>query len=232
MLRTNLEFSLLERDVKTILVTSAVEREGKSTTAANVAVALARAGREVALVDLDLRRAYLHRFFRLNGKAGLTDVALGRARLDAALVDVSIPASMPEADGGSRGNGATEPEHVLRVLTTGPLPPDVGDFISRNVLTEIIEAMKERVDLVLIDAPPLLHVGDAIALAAHADAVLVVARLGVVTKPMLREVRRLLTAAPAAKLGFVATGAKPGEEYGYAGYEYYELPPARALEQT
>jgi polysaccharide biosynthesis transport protein len=232
ILRTNLEFSLLEREVKTILVTSAVEREGKSTTAANLAVALARAGRSVALVDLDLRRAYLHRFFGLNGQAGLTDVALGRAWLDEALADVSIPASTPKGGGFNGSNGLATPGNVLRVLTTGPLPPDVGDFISTNVLAEILEALKERVDLVLIDAPPLLHVGDAIALAARVDAVLVVARLGVVTRPMLREVRRLLTAAPAAKLGFVATGAKQGEEYGYAGYDYYELSPSRVGEQT
>jgi Mrp family chromosome partitioning ATPase len=144
---------------------------------------------------------------------------------------VSIPASMPGANVVSRSNGGIKTDSVLSVLTTGPVPPDVGDFISTNVLAEILEAMKERADLVLIDAPPLLHVGDAIALAARVDAVLVVARMGVVTKPMLREVRRLLTAAPAAQLGFVATGANQGEEYGYAGYEHYELSPARVREQ-
>jgi len=90
-LRTNLEFLNLDRNLRTILFTSSIQREGKSTTVANLAVALARAGRRVALVDLDLRRPYLNRFFRLPPSPGITDVALGRYELSAALSQVPAP---------------------------------------------------------------------------------------------------------------------------------------------
>ena len=96
-LRTNLEFLNLDRNLRTILFTSSIQREGKSTTVANLAVALARAGRRVALVDLDLRRPYLNRFFRLPPSPGITDVALGRYELSAAL--------QPGADPGPGGSG-------------------------------------------------------------------------------------------------------------------------------
>ena len=90
MLRTNLDFVTLDRDVRTIMVTSAVEQEGKSTTIANLAVALARAGQRVVLVDLDLRRPFLDKFFGLTGP-GITQVALGHASLENALARITWP---------------------------------------------------------------------------------------------------------------------------------------------
>jgi Mrp family chromosome partitioning ATPase len=90
MLRTNFEFTNLEPAARTIMVPSAVEREGKSTTAANLAVALARAGQRVVLVDLDLRRPFLHHFFDRDNRLGLTDVAVGTAKLEGALFEVPI----------------------------------------------------------------------------------------------------------------------------------------------
>src|SRR5205823_1128448 len=86
MLRTNLEFARLERDAKTVMISSAIEQEGKSTTIANLAIAVARSGQRVALVDLDLRRPYLDRFFHLEGRPGIAHVALGQVSLDQALV--------------------------------------------------------------------------------------------------------------------------------------------------
>src|SRR5207249_2955608 len=99
-LRTNIEFMNMDRHVRTIMVTSSVQREGKSTTIANLGVALARAGRRVALVDLDLRRPYLNRFLKVPSTPGITDVALGRLELSDALRQVLI--ATPQSQGGRR----------------------------------------------------------------------------------------------------------------------------------
>src|SRR6266498_23026 len=117
-LRTNIEFMNLERNARTILVTSSIQREGKSTTVANLGIALGRAGRRVVLVDLDLRRPLLARLFGLEGRAGITDVALGRARLDGAVATIQITGlGVTDATGNGAGSGG-----VIRVLAAGTLP--------------------------------------------------------------------------------------------------------------
>jgi polysaccharide biosynthesis transport protein len=213
----------LER-AQSIMITSAVEKEGKSTTVANLAVALARAGRDVTLVDLDLRRPFLDRFFGLDGRPGVTDVALGRVALEDALTKVAI---VGHADGGTgagsdrNGRARLEVEGTLRVLTSGPVPPDAGEFVGTRVLADILGELRQVGDFVLIDAPPLLQVGDAMTLSANVDALIVVTRLQVVRRPMLTELHRVLDASPAEKLGFVLAAAdlEKGEGYGY-GYGY------------
>lgn len=217
MLRTNLEFANLERGAKTIMITSALEREGKSTTVANLAAALARSGRRVALVDLDLRRPTLARFFDLEDRPGITDVALGHAPLEAALAHVAL--GEPSKEDGF-GNGAGRVDGVLEVLTTGPIPPEPGEFASSRALGEILTRLREEADLVLIDTPPLLHVGDAMALSGYVDGLILVTRLSIIRRPTITELKRVLDAAPVAKLGFVLTGAELEEGYGYADYTY------------
>jgi Mrp family chromosome partitioning ATPase/capsular polysaccharide biosynthesis protein len=233
MLRTNLEFVRLTNNARTIVVTSAVEREGKSTTIANLAVALARSGQRVALLDLDLRRPYLHRFFDINGSPGVTEIALGRAQLAASLADAQPDIGLSaNGNGKLNGNGhmngnGHKPERVERgrfvVLRTGPLPPNPGEFIGSPALEEILCELEYKFDTILIDAPPALQVGDAMAISARADAILVVTRLNLVRQPMLNDLRRLLDASPAAKLGFVLTGAQDEDSYGYGygGYAAY-----------
>ncbi len=229
MLRTNLEFVNLERRARTIMFTSAVEREGKSTTVVNLAVALARARHRVVVVDLDLRRPSLDSTFGLKGRPGVTDVALGHASLDEAISAIAIP------DAGSRngrvenGNAGRGVSGLLEVVTSGPVPPDPGEFVATNLVSEILRQLRDRAEVVLIDAPPLLHVGDAMALSAKVDGLVVVTRLNVVRRPMLGELRRLLDASPAAKLGFVLTGADFEEGYGYANY--YAPRPTRDVER-
>jgi succinoglycan biosynthesis transport protein ExoP len=236
MLKMNLEFMKLGRDVRTIMVTSAVEREGKSTTVANLAVALARAGERVCLVDLDLRRPYLDRFFDLHERPGLTQVVLEHASLEEALTPIVIPApgdSRPArvwrygrsgSDGRGNGNGNGNGGHgaggLLHVLTAGAIPPNAGDLVVTDMVGAVLDELRERFTVVLVDAPPALQVGDAMALSSKVDALFVVTRMNVVRRPMLRELRRALEASPATKLGFVVTGAEAEESYGRAGYGY------------
>jgi len=207
------------------MVTSATEQEGKSTTIANLAVAMARAGRHVVLVDLDLRRPFIDRFFDLGGRPGLTQVALGVAQLGEAIVRIPIGGSDSLASMGGNGNGNGHKRAqagALDVLPSGPIPPDPGEFVGTARLTEILEHLRAHADVVLIDAPPLFHVGDGLTLSSKVDAVLVVTRMEVMRRPMLNELGRLLDTMPAHKLGFVVTGAESeeGYEYGYGGYYY------------
>jgi len=232
MLRTSIDFVNLDRGARVIMVTSALDREGKSTTIANLAVAFARTGRRVVLVDLDLRRPALARFFGLRGREGLTNVALGECSLDDAIKYVAVE---PEGAAGSssvNGNGGGAIEGVLELLLAGPPPPGASEFAASNAVGEILNELRERADLVLVDAPPLLQVGDAVTLTARVDALFVVTRLKTLRRPVLKELARVLEACPGEKLGFVLTGAKFEEGYGYAGYRYKRDHGAREKERV
>ena len=225
MLRTNLEFTNLEHGARVIMVTSALESEGKSTTASNLALALARSGRHVALADLDLRRPYLDRFFDLNGRPGLTQVALGHVGLEEALTTIAITdpsdnsSRVREALGANGTNGHARVSGVLEVLPSGPIPPDAGEFVGTNAVSAIIQSLRDRADFVIVDAPPLLNVGDAMALSPKVDGIILVTRLKVLRRGTLKELHRLLANVRAKPLGFVVTGAEVEKGYGY-GYGY------------
>ena len=237
MLRTNLEFATLgSHSTRTILVTSAIEQEGKSTTAANLAVAEARAGLRVALVDLDLRVPYIDRFFGLLHAEGITDVALGRVSLELALtrIDLETGTAATPTRGSHETNGHGPERGCLDVLVSGPRPPDPGEFVGTQQLADILTSLRSRYDRVIVDTPPALRVGDAMTLSTRADGILVVTRLSVIRRPLLSELKRMLDKTPARKLGYVVTGSRerPGDYgygYGYGGYGYAlpapELPP-------
>ncbi|HEX4678577.1 MAG TPA: Wzz/FepE/Etk N-terminal domain-containing protein [Gaiellaceae bacterium] len=214
-LRTNIDFTNLDREAVTIMVTSAVESEGKTTTAANLAVVAAHTGQRVIFVDLDLRRPTVHEFLATPSFPGITDVCLASATLDSALVPVAL--WPPSADAMNR-DGVYD-ERSLEVLSAGTRPPSIGEFMNARALGEILLELRERADLVLIDTPPLLRVGDALALSASVDAVLLIARFKVVTRPMLADVRRLLERSRTPVLGVVVTGTDPLDGYGYK-YSY------------
>ena len=221
ILRTNLEFVNLERHARTIMVTGALDEEGKSTTVANLAISLARAGRRVILVDLDLRRPALHQFFRVDGGAGITDVALGHASIAETLVPVPIAKNVSDGATAS-ANGQPELLGSLAVLPAGSIPPDPGEFVATHAMTRLLQTLETRADIVLLDSPPLLHVGDAITLAAKVEGMIVVVNIARVRRPVLTELNRVLVHCSAEKLGFVLAGADREEGYGYGTYAYYE----------
>jgi succinoglycan biosynthesis transport protein ExoP len=232
-LRTNVDFANLGREAHTIMVTSAVQAEGKSTTVANLAVAMARAGRSVILVDLDFRRPYVERFFDVGDRPGLTDVALGYAPLDDAILSVAVTRESKgkkwalDGAAGTNGNGSrnghSHVHGVLDVLAVGPVPPNGGDFIGSSPVGELLERLRSMYDVVLIDSPPLLRVGDGIALSGRVDGLIVVGRLQTLRKATLNELGRVLETVPAAKLGCVVTGSETEDDspYGYGGSYYY-----------
>jgi polysaccharide biosynthesis transport protein len=229
-LRTSLEFVNFERGARTIMVTSAGPQEGKSTTVANLAVALARAGRRVALVDLDLRRPFLHSFFGVAGDQGITDVVVDRIKLDQAILSVALPARgvldrAARRNGRAitgveqtRSNGRSDAEGVLHLLPSGPIPPAADEFLERKGFTRVLAELTQDFDFVLVDAPPLLAVGDAMALSTKVDAMLVVTRLGI-HRRQLQELARQLQNCRAAILGFIFTDVSHGDSYTY-GYGY------------
>lgn len=231
ILKTSLEVANLDPRARTIMVTSAVEEEGKSTTAANLAVSFARAGKRVALVDLDIRRPFVHQLFEFPREPGVSDVALARVELDEALRGVALPSSQHRGMSTSNGGGLVG-DPSLRVLTAGLPLPDPGEFIASRILSEVLDRVAAQSDLVVIDAPPLLNVGDGLALSAKVDALLLVVRLKVVKRPMLKELHRLLQRCAATPLGFVLTGAEVEAGYEYASYHYsraYEASEAELL---
>jgi Mrp family chromosome partitioning ATPase/capsular polysaccharide biosynthesis protein len=223
IVRANLDFVTLDRDVRTIMVTSALHQEGRSTTIANVAIALARAGKHVVLVDLDLRRPVLGRVFGVNGP-GLTQVALGQIPIEEALTPIVL--TDPPARGrrlvrrrGGNGNGALTRELLgqLEVLPSGPVPPDPGEFVSSPAVGRILHALRGRADVVLVDAPRALHIGDVITLSSRVDGIVVVARSKALRRQTLADLNRVLAPVRTRVLGLVVTGEGDGESYSAAG---------------
>jgi capsular exopolysaccharide synthesis family protein len=212
MVRVALELANVDREVKVIMTTSAVAREGKSTSVANLAVAFARGGRRVVLVDLDLRRPMLHRFFGLESQPGVTDVLRGAVPLEEALVRLPLDALMEGAPVFDRGQGS------LHLLPSGPLPPSPGDFVGTPSLGNILRELADDADIVLVDGPPMLPVSDVISATVNLDALIIVSRVAELRRPQLRELARLIRACPIPVLGHVVTDARIGGGYGYDTY--------------
>lgn len=234
ILRTNLDLAKLP--FGTVMLTSASESEGRTTTLANLGIALARSGQDVILVDLDLRRPSLGPLFKLGDlvdlgagrvaiRPGVTDVAVKRVRLDRALVPIAF--TDDQADGTEKeANGAwREIEGALEVLPAGSRPPDPGDFVGTHLLTDVLHKLVERADFVLVDSPPILTVADAVTLGAEVDAVIVAVRIDA-RRDEIDELRRVLDACPAPKLGYIVTGADVDTPYA-SDSQAFERQPAR-----
>ncbi len=201
-LRSNINFSMVDGPAKTLLVTSAGAGEGKSLTAANLAVAMAQAGQSVLLADTDLRRPALHRLFDVEPGPGLTNVLVGDLRIEDVVQETQVPG--------------------LGLLASGPLPPNPAELLDSQRMKETTRAFREGYDLVILDSPPAIVLTDAIVLAAQADATLLVAESGKVTREAFAEMRRLIERARGHILGAVINKLRlaPSDYYYY--YYYYD----------
>jgi succinoglycan biosynthesis transport protein ExoP len=202
--RTSLEFLGLDNPITSVQVTSALAAEGKTTTLSNLATTFAKSGQRVIVLCCDLRRPRVHEFFGLDNRVGFTSILLGETPLSDAIQDVA-------ADG-----------LPLRLVASGPLPPNPAELLSSNRAASVIEALHERCDLLLIDSPPVVPVTDALVVAGLVDGVLLVGDSGSTTKRSLARAVELLRQVDAPLVGAVLNGVGARTEYGYEyGKEYY-----------
>ncbi len=187
-LRTNIYFSGLDRSIHTLLVTTVAPVESKSTTLANLAVAMAQGDQRTILVDADLRRPTLHTLFDLNNDKGLTSLFIdAKGPIEPALKDVNVP--------------------NLQVLTSGPLPPNPAEVLGSQRMLEIIEALKQRADIVLFDAPPVIAVTDAAVLGRRVDGMVLVVNAGQTRREHARRAKEQLEKLNIRIVGAVLNGA-------------------------
>ncbi len=196
-LRTNLDFLGYDRRSNSIVLTSSVEQEGKSVTAANLAVVLAEAGRKVVLVDADLRRPQVGTYFGLEDRVGLTDVLIGAVTLDQALQRVGVAGPI--------------------VLPAGRIPPNPSELLQSESMRTLITELEGTFDVVLIDTPPLVPVSDAAILTRRTSGALLLAASGLTNKADLRKAAASLQQVDGRILGLVLTKvpATRSTSYGY-----------------
>lgn len=209
-LRTNLQFLAVDNPPRVILVTSSMPSEGKSTTAINIALALAETDKSVVLVDGDLRRPSLHRYLDLVGTVGFSTVLGGMASLDEALQKTRYPG--------------------LDVLASGAIPPNPSELLGSQSARKLLNDLRAKFDYVIVDSTPTLAITDAAILAAAADGVLVMARYGHTKREHLAHAVDSLASVGAQLLGvvFTMTPTRGGTAYTYGYYGEYSAHPNNA----
>lgn len=217
LLRVNLEFTAIDNPLKLIVVVGTSAQDGKSLTAANLASAYARAGKRIILLDADLHRPTQQRRFKLRNNIGLTTALRSdELSLESLLQSTIVPG--------------------LRILTSGPLPPNPAELLGSKRMQEILSKLKEMADLVIVDSPPLTTVTDGIVLATQADGVLMVVRAGKTHRARAKRAHRLLSQVNAHLLGSVYNGVAASSseyrsDYGYYRYRKVEFPTAPTEEK-
>lgn len=198
-LRTNIEFASIDKQISTLMVTSASPGEGKSTTTANLAVVFAQQGKKVLLIDADMRKPTVHYTFRLENTLGITNVLTGQTPLKKAVQ-------------------ASETKD-LYVLTCGPIPPNPAELLGSRAMDELIQTALKEFDMVIFDTPPVLAVTDAQVMANKCDGVILVVNSGKTERDAAVKAKEQLANAKGKLLGVVLNNKKEqkGQYYYYYG---------------
>jgi len=198
-LRTNIQFSKTDSELKTIMFTSSGPGEGKSTTIANTAVALAQSGKQVILMDCDLRKPVQHKIFGKKNR-GVTNI----------LVEECCPDDYIQE---------TEVDN-LRLLSSGPIPPNPSELLGSTKMQELMDYLKNQVDYLIIDVPPVIAVTDACVLASKVDGITLVVNSGTIRPEMAQKAKDLLAKAKGHLLGVILNRVEIEEEHAYYYYYY------------
>jgi capsular exopolysaccharide synthesis family protein len=200
-LRTSVLLSSVDSPPKSILVTSMIPGEGKTTTAINLAVATAQSGYKVLLVDCDLRKPQIHKQFGVKNMKGLSTFLAGVSN-DDIISDTPVP--------------------NLSVMAPGPVPPNPSELISSRKMERLLERMKEKYDIIIFDSPPLLTVADSMVISRYLDVTLVITRAGKTNYEMVRRGLKMLKEIKTPILGAVINAHEEKKSGYYTYYKYYD----------
>lgn len=187
-IRTNIEYSSIDKKIRTLVITSANPAEGKSTTAANIAVSFAQAGKKVLLIDGDLRKPTVHTSFRIENKIGLINILVKKESLLTVVSDTMV--------------------ENLSVLTSGPTPPNPAEMLNSKAMVEMLEEARVHFEIVILDTPPVLSVTDAQVLGNQCDATLLVVRSNVTERRDALEAKSRLQQSRANLIGTILHGVE------------------------
>ncbi len=200
-IRTNIGFSNPDCPIKTILVTSSVPREGKSTVASNIGIVLTQLGKEVLLVDVDLRRPVLAKVFGIENKKGITDILTKKANWTSVINSTKI--------------------ENLNLLTSGKIPPNPSELLGSQQMDVLIKELKKNFDYIIFDVPPAVNVTDAAVLSSKLDGVLIVVEANKTNKLAISRAKENLERVNAKILGVILNKVPAGYTPGYNSYYRY-----------
>ena len=197
-IRTNIQFSSVDKEIKSIVVTSPEPSDGKSTTAANLAIVLAQQGKHVLLVDTDLRKPSVHYTFNVSNMDGLTSVLTKGITLSEGISKTKVP--------------------NLDILTSGPIPPNPSELLDSKAMETMTEELKSMFDYIVFDTPPVLAVTDPQIMANKCDGIVMVVASGKTKKDRAVKAKELMEKAKSQFLGVIVNGVESKKSEYYRQY--------------
>lgn len=198
-IRTNIKFSMPDEELKTVVITSASIKEGKSTTSTNIASVFAQEGKKVLIVDCDMRKPTVHYTFSLKNVIGLSNLLTRQCTLEEAIQETDIEG--------------------LSVITSGPIPPNPAELLASKQMMLVLEKLENEFDMIILDAPPVLPVTDAQILSNKCDATILVISAGETQKNAILKAKELLEHSKANIIGVIMNNVKLKKNQYY--YHYY-----------
>lgn len=237
-IRTNIQFANVDKEVKTILVTSAVPEEGKTTTLANLAITMAQNNQKILVVDCDMRKPRIHKTFRgLSNRRGLSNLLMEQNDFHTYIQKIDVQnmiKSLEEEAKKSKSKNkkaVQEPivlhdtagaEHVIDVITAGTIPDNPSELLNSKAMKQLVDLFKDEYDYILFDTSPVIPVTDAVVMASYLDGVILVVTAGQASVEVIRRAKESLRMVEANILGVVLNKISIKDKKAYNSYYYYQ----------